>query len=127
MTKHVTMFVGLIMAAGLLSAGLSLAVAADDEEVTIKVVMEEAHKSGLQKKVANGQASDEEKAKLLVLYQALAGNQPPQGDADSWQTRTAALVAAAQAAVNGDADAGAKLQAAADCKGCHDIHKPAQK
>lgn len=122
MTKQVKMILGTMLTVALLTASFSFALA-DDEEITIKVVMNDAHKSGLLKKVANGQASDEEKAQLLMLYKGLAANEPPQGDAESWQMKTSALVAAAQAAVDGDADAGAELQAAANCKACHSVHK----
>ncbi|MEX0867453.1 MAG: hypothetical protein WD030_08840 [Pirellulales bacterium] len=124
MTKQVTLLMGMIVAAVVASAGISVALAAD-EEITVKDVMENAHKSGLLKKVANGQASDDEKAQLLALYKALAANEPPQGDADSWTAKTTVLVTAAQAAVDGQADAGAMLQGAANCKACHEVHKPA--
>jgi len=94
------------------------------EAPTIKKVMQQGMKGGLCKKVASGQASDAEKASLLAMFKALSAAQPPKGDADSWSTKTAALVGAAQAAVDGNAAAGASLRKAANCKACHAAHKP---
>ncbi len=95
-----------------------------DAKTTTKQVMKRAFKGPLTKKVATGKASDAEKAELLKLFQAMAKNKPPKGDADSWKEKNAALIKAAQAAVSGDADAGAALTKAANCKNCHSQHKP---
>jgi hypothetical protein len=110
--------------AGTLALG---ALAADDADAdkpkySIKDVMKEAHKgdAALLKKVAAGDASAEEKKQLLELYQALAKNEPPKGDAASWKEKTDALVAAT---VKGDADAPKKLKAASNCGACHKVHK----
>lgn len=99
--------------------------AADDKpEYTIKEVMKEAHKGGLLKKVASGQGSKADAERLLVLYKALAANKPPKGPEESWKEKTTALVEAAQAAVDGDSDAAAKLKKASNCAACHKVHKP---
>jgi hypothetical protein len=96
----------------------------EEEKIAIKEVMQKAHKGGLKDKVAKGEASDAEKADLLKLYKALATNKPPKGEEASWKEKTKALVDAAQAAVDGKETAGAMLNKAANCKACHDAHKP---
>jgi hypothetical protein len=92
---------------------------------TIKEVMAKAHKppANLLRKVAQGKANDAEKTELLALYKSLAENTPPKGEQESWTERTGLLVAAAQAAVDGDAEAGNLLTKASNCTACHDSHK----
>ena len=92
---------------------------------TIKEVMAQAHKppANLLRKVAQGKASAEETKQLLELYKALAQNEPPKGDAQAWADRTSLLVSAAQAAVDGEADAGQKLTQVTNCMACHSAHK----
>jgi hypothetical protein len=97
---------------------------AEDEPITISEVMKEAMKGGLNKKVAEGSASTDEKGRLLILYKGLAENEPPQGDLESWKAKTAALVLAAEGAVQGEAEAPGLLKGAANCKACHDAHRP---
>ena len=100
----------------------------EEEKIPIKEVMQKAHKAGLLKDlVVNGTASDEQKAELLKLYKALAANKPPKGEAESWKTKTKALVDAAQAAVDGKENAPMLLRRASNCKACHDAHKPPAK
>lgn len=95
-----------------------------NEPVEIADVMQEAMKGGLCKKVVEGQASADEKARLLELFKGLAENDPPKGEADSWKEKTAALVKGAEAAVKGEPTAGDMLKGAANCKACHDVHRP---
>jgi hypothetical protein len=57
------------------------------------------------------------------MYNALAKNKPPKGEAASWETKTKALIAAAQEVVEGKEGAGMRLQQAANCMGCHSAHK----
>lgn len=94
----------------------------DKPKYTIKQVMQDAHKKGLMKKVADGAANAEEKKKLLDMYQSLSQNKSPAGEADDWKKKTDALVKLAKAAHDGE-DVGAKLSKAANCKACHDVHK----
>lgn len=97
---------------------------AEEPKHSIKEVMAKCMKpGGLCGKVAGGSATDEEKAQLLDYFKALAAGKPKKGEAESWKAKTEALVAAAQAAVDGSAEAGAKLKAAANCMGCHSAHK----
>jgi hypothetical protein len=98
----------------------------DNPKTTTKQVMKRALKGPLTKKVATGKASDAEKKELLELFQAMAKNDPPKGDKNSWKEKNAALVKAATAAVKGDSDAGAALMKAANCKTCHSKHKPSK-
>jgi cytochrome c553 len=91
--------------------------AADKPKHTIKEVMKVAHKGGLMKKVADGNASDDEKKQLVELYESLAANKPPKGDDADWKTKTDALLTSAKAAD------GKTLLKAANCKACHEAHK----
>lgn len=104
---------------------LSAPVIADHHEPKhkIKEVMKKAMKGPLLKKVAGGDASDEEKKQLHEMLVSLSKNKPPKGEADSWKELTGALVKAAKAAVDGEDDAGAMLKKAANCKACHSKHK----
>jgi len=88
-----------------------------------KDVMKKAMKGPLLKKVASGDASDEEKKELHAMMVALSKNKPKKGDEESWKKLTGALVKASQTAVAGDAKAGGMLKKAANCKACHTSHK----
>ncbi|HEV3145993.1 MAG TPA: hypothetical protein VGZ47_19055 [Gemmataceae bacterium] len=109
--------------------GLIVMVRGDDPQTSIKDVMKKANapadkgKPALSAKVAGGKASKDEKEELLALYKDLAGNKNPRGDEKDWSKRTDALVKAAEAVVNGDRGAEAKLKKANDCMGCHVGHK----
>jgi hypothetical protein len=104
---------------------VSLVHAAEPKE--IKEVMKEAHgggKESLRAKVIGGKAETEDKEKLLALYKDLAANKAPQGDAKSWETKTKAIVSAAEGVVKGDKASLQKLNQATNCMGCHSAHKP---
>ena len=95
----------------------------DKKPVPIKEVMKTCMKGGLCKTVASGKATDEEKKKLLAMFEDLAKNKPPKGDEESWKKFTSALVEAAKACVEGKDGAGEALGKAANCAGCHKAHK----
>lgn len=97
--------------------------AQDAKKPTIKEVMQVCMKGGLCKKVASGQASEDEKKKLAEMFAALHANTPPRGDEASWKEKTKALVDAANAVLAGKEGATAALQKAANCMGCHSAHK----
>ncbi|MCC9601181.1 hypothetical protein LOC67_11550 [Stieleria sp. JC731] len=102
------------------------AFAAEDSEkpkYTIKQVMKEAFKGPLVKKVASGDASEEEVAKLHEMMVAMAKSKPEKGDEESWKKLTESLVKAAEAAKEGKEDAAAMLKKASNCKACHSKHK----
>jgi hypothetical protein len=105
--------------------GLTVALAAEPK-YSISDVMKKAHKGegALIKKVTGGKGTKEDASQLLELYQALAANKPPRGEQADWDTRTAALIKAAESAVKGDPGAADALKAAADCKACHTLHRP---
>jgi hypothetical protein len=87
---------------------------------TIKKVMQLAHsKDGILKKVLDGEATEKEKESLAEMYAALCQCLPPRGEAAEWKKITQKAVAAAQAAVKGDAEAPALLKAATHCAVCH--------
>ena len=119
-------FIALMTGFLLVACFASVRVTAQEEEkpkFTIKEVMKTAMKGGLAKKVAAGDASDEEKKQLHEMFVALAKHQPKKGEADSWKELSGALVKASQAAKDGDAEAGEMLKKATNCKACHDLHK----
>ena len=98
----------------------------DDEPkkaLTIKDIMDQAHKQGLLKKVATEKATEAEVKTLHELYTKLAELTPPKGDQSNWVTKTKALVDAAQLAVDKDPKFKAKLKAASKCADCHKVHK----
>ena len=94
---------------------------------TIKEVMKKAHapKDAILKKVQADKATKEEMKELLVMYQSLEMNKPPNGEEKEWKKRTKALVDAANALVKEDKDAKKVLAKAADCAKCHKAHKGA--
>ncbi len=96
-----------------------------EETLTIEAIMVEGHKGKdtLLKRVIAGTATDEEKARLVTLYEALAELTPAKGETDSWSEKTALLLSAAQAIQSGDAAAVAQLRTASNCKACHSLHK----
>jgi len=119
--KYAQRFV--LLAVAISAIGLS---GAFQEDWTISKIMKEAHKpadSHLLRKVAQGKASDTEKKKLLNLYEALAAEQPPKGELNDWKQRTALLVEAAQAAVDGSPEASNMLIKASNCTSCHKAHR----
>ena len=112
-----------------LGVRLGIAVAAENGDSakpkhTIKEVMQLAHKDGLMKKVASGDASAAEKRELLNLYISLAENKPPVGDAASWHKLTDATLMASAKVVAGRKDGLAALKKATACAACHKLHKP---
>lgn len=115
------------MLAGMLALTLSIAGLSQAnprlQDSPIKKAMKEAMKGGLCKTVAEGKASDEEKKQLLELFKGMLEAKPPRGDAADWKEKCEALIAGAQAAIDGKDDASAQLKKAANCKACHDVHK----
>jgi hypothetical protein len=95
----------------------------DKPKFSTKDVMKKAMKGGLLKKVASGDASDEEKKQLHEMLVALSKNEPKKGEAESWKKLTTRLVKTSKAVVAGEEGAGEKLQKAANCKACHSKHK----
>jgi hypothetical protein len=119
-----------------LTAGLALvllanafATGADDSDMpkhTIKEVMKIAHagKAPLYKKVLQGKGTAEDKKELVELYVDLTKDTPAKGSPESWKAKTQALVSAARDVADDKPNATASLKQAANCAGCHRIHKP---
>lgn len=113
--KRVCAILAIVAVSGLL---LGNSRAADDAKpkFTIKEVMK-LHKDKVHEKFQKGEASKEEKAKLLEGYEALVKNKPPKGDDKSWKEKTEALVKAVKD------DDKAAYKKAVMCGGCHGAHK----
>lgn len=96
---------------------------------TIKDVMKEIHKGedNIGKRAAKGQASKEDIAKMVEYYASLPLNEPPRGDKSSWMSKTAALVKASEELKAGKPGALEHYKEAANCKACHQAHKPEDK
>jgi cytochrome c553 len=120
-----------IIAAAILGgiAFTPLALAANKPKYTIKEVMKEIHKGedNIGKRASRGQASKEDINKMVEYYASLPLNDPPRGDKQSWQEKTAALVKASQELKAGAPNAVDHYKAAANCKACHQAHKPEDK
>ena len=106
-----------------LMASFTVALADEKPKHTIKECMKACFKGPLIKKVAGGSASDEDKAKLVEMMEAMAKNTPKKGDEESWKKKTKALVDAAKAIKEGKSGGEAALKKAANCKACHSVHK----
>jgi hypothetical protein len=122
--RHVT--------AGFLTIGLlvgfsATVVAQDADEpeakYSIKDVMKQAHGAKLLNKVVAGDASKEEKDKLLDLYLSMLENKPPKGEQQEWIMTSGRLMWAAAAVAVGREGAEGMLKEASNCKACHSAHK----
>jgi hypothetical protein len=114
----------IVAAAGLV--GVAVAAEKKPAKHEISKIMKEGHKgdNALVQKVLKGTANDADKKLLLEYYQAMADWTPSKGSAQSWKTKTTALVKAAEGVVAGDKQSTAALKSAVNCKSCHTAHKP---
>ena len=96
---------------------------------TIKEVMQEIHKGqdNIGKRAVQGVASKDDIAKSAEYYESLPQNEPPRGEIGSWKAKTGKLVAASKALKAGSPGAAEMLKNAANCKACHNEHKPEDK
>src|SRR5262245_37145081 len=97
-----------------------------EDKKTIKDVMKAAHVGGnnsLLNKVTGGKGSKEDAEKLLALYKDLGENDPPKGDKEKFKAKVEPMIKGAQAVVDGEKGAGAKLKTTVNCMGCHREHK----
>lgn len=87
--------------------------------------MQAYHRGGasLAVRARTGDAEPEELDFLLRNYHELAATPPPKGDADSWRTRTGALINATEALLAQSPDALKSYATAVNCKACHDVHR----
>ena len=91
----------------------------DDPKYSIKDVMKKGHGSGLLKKVLSGNANEDEKKQLVEMYESLAKNKPPRGDAKDWSTRAEQILGAARGVLKGEDGAKDALAKATNCANCH--------
>jgi cytochrome c553 len=105
-----------------------LVFAAGKPKYTIKEVMKEIHKGddNIGKRAVKGQASKDDINRMVEYYASLPLNDPPRGDKESWLAKTTALVKASQELKDGSASAMEHYKLAANCKACHEAHKPPQ-
>lgn len=96
---------------------------------TVKEVMQAIHKGqdNIGKRVVQGAASKDDLAKMAEYYESLPLNTPPRGQMGSWTEKTGKLVTASQALRTGKAGAADLYKNAANCKACHNEHKPEDK
>ena len=109
----------------ILLLGFSHANSFNAEKKTIKEVMKAglAGNTSLLKKVLGGDASAEEKMKLLDLYIDLVENDAPKGDETEWKMMAGMAMLTAAKVVAGREGAIDELKKASDCKSCHDKFK----
>ena len=107
-----------LVAASLVAGGtLPLLRAADEKpKYTIKEVMK-FHKDKLHEKYQKGEASKDEKQKLLDGYEAMLKSKPTKGDEKAWKEKCEALIKAVK---DDDKDA---FKKAVTCGTCHKEHK----
>lgn len=97
----------------------------DDDIATLDVagVMRYSMTKGLCQKVIKNQASAEEIAQLVDLFERLNQLDPPLGPKDKWQTLTGELLDSAKCIAAGQ-PAHDRLKQAANCNACHRDHRP---
>ena len=93
------------------------------KEITVKEAMKEHKKGGLKDKALEGKLTDEEKTKLVEVYEGMAKAKPPKGTDESWKKFCDALVEAAKEIKAGKEGAVDKYKKAIDCGACHKEHK----
>ncbi|MBI3861062.1 MAG: hypothetical protein HY290_04120 [Planctomycetia bacterium] len=110
--------VNCVIMALIAGVSVSLLAAADDAKpkYTIKEVMK-FHKDKIHEKFQKGEASKEEKQKLLEGYEAMLKQKPPKGTEEDWKKKCEALVKAVK---DDDKDA---FKKAVNCGSCHGAHK----
>jgi hypothetical protein len=101
----------------------------DNKDSATKKFMAKYHKAPrgtdtIAKRAQDGKATPQELKELAAGYHAMIKDKPPQGDAASWKEKTTKLASAADALVKGEPDAQQRYKEAANCKACHDVHKP---
>lgn len=94
-------------------------------DAVIKEAMKKYHKpeDAIAKKVGKGEASDAELSELLKAYEDMKGAKPAKGDANSWGTKTGAVISALKKVQSKDPSGVSEYKKAINCKACHDVHK----
>lgn len=132
-------FVWIMLGIGLTALTLGPAAAQDEKTPTIKEAMDKLHKGGNSLLASIGKQFNAQPTPwtriqkstkdVVILGAALAKNEPPRGDKESWQrlanayfTNAKAMDDAAQAQDLAQTKA-ARGRLARSCKACHDAHK----
>lgn len=95
----------------------------EDGQYSIAQVMQLAHKSRLYRELFRVPVDPAVGERLKLLYSGLSSQSPPEGDADSWQERSAALIESAEKIIAGDADSIPAFKKAVNCNSCHNRHR----
>ena len=123
--KLTRIFTALFAVAAFALAG---SVFADENHEIIEKAMKEGFKGDDSPlaKVLDGAASKEETAALAKLVQTMKGTRAPKGEQAAFEEKVTEMVAAMNAVAGGDTGekALARLDKAANCKACHDAHRP---
>ncbi|MEZ6093590.1 MAG: hypothetical protein R3C03_05035 [Pirellulaceae bacterium] len=121
-------FLGMLVALVAVVVGSGFAVVNNDvakkeDPKSIEDIMKEGMKGGLSKKVASGEATDEEKLQMLSLLVDLVENDAPKGDEMEWKMMAGTAMMNAAKVVLGRDGAEESFKASIDCKACHDKFK----
>ena len=125
--KNTTILLALVAT---LTCGLAFKASAEPEkkkeDSAISKIMKAHFKGDTSdiKKAVKGELSKEEITKLATDLKAMIAEKPPIGEAASWKEKSEALFGAVEKLEKGEADAGTGVKAAANCKACHEAHKP---
>jgi hypothetical protein len=113
----------------LLALGFTAFSADPKPKLSTHEIMEQGFKGKMSAaaRVGKGEGTKEDFKLLADLTRDLPLNKPELGDAASWKEKSTALAAAAQALAKGKAGALDEWKAAANCKSCHEAHKPEKK
>lgn len=95
----------------------------EDGTFTIAQVMQEAHDNKLYRSLFKTPVDSAVAERLTLLYASLPLQTPPEGEDESWQQRSTALVTAAQMVIDGDPKGAAAIRKAVNCNSCHSRHK----
>lgn len=98
----------------------------DDDEPKYEIgqVMKDGMKGGLLRKVASGQANEEETKMMMEMVASLKHYEPTKGSEESWKEKSEALEKALKGFIEGEDGAAAALRMASNCMACHQAHKP---
>ena len=114
-----------VFALALIATATVMPLTVAEDGKAIKKAMKEGFKpkSGIFHSVVAGDASADDKKKLLALVTDMAKEMPPKGDEASWKEKTSALIQASQDVVAGKEGSIDNLKKAGNCKACHSVHK----
>ena len=123
--KQTILLLTLALAIGAGSALKSFAAEEKKKETDIGKVMKRHFKGDTSdmKKAVKGELNKDQTAALLAAVKTLGPMKPSKGEDASWKEKTGALVTALEKLEKGQADAGAGVKKAANCKSCHNAHK----